>query len=117
MQSRLKSVDKMKGYVCRSSLVCREIKKAENKDELLGPEDISSTMPPSEGLKILVSTMTTGHDDDGWTIEMATWDVSIQERTWVVWVHVHIWSVVSLKTQSVACGFTFVPILFPCCGL
>ena len=36
-------------------------------------------MPPSEGLKMLVSTMMTGHDDgnhvDG-LFEMATWDVS-----------------------------------------
>ena len=36
-------------------------------------------MPPSEGLKMLVSTMMTGHDDgnhaDG-PFEMATWDVS-----------------------------------------
>ena len=36
-------------------------------------------MPPSEGLKMLVSTMMTGHDDGKRTdglIEMATWDVS-----------------------------------------
>ena len=36
-------------------------------------------MPPSEGLKMLVSTMMTGHDDgnhvDG-PFEMTTWDVS-----------------------------------------
>ena len=45
----------------------------------LGPEDVFSPMPPSEGLKMLVSTMMTGHDDgnhaDG-PFEMATWDVS-----------------------------------------
>ena len=46
--------------VCRSRLVCREIKKAENKDEQLGPEDVSAPMPPSVGLKIAGI-----HDDDG----------------------------------------------------
>ena len=43
------------------------------------PEDVFSTMSPSEGLKMLVSTMMTGHDDGNHTdgpIEMATWDVS-----------------------------------------
>ena len=43
------------------------------------PEDVFSPTPPSEGLKMLVSTMMTGHDDgnhaDG-PFEMATWDVS-----------------------------------------
>ena len=43
------------------------------------PEDVFSPMPPSEGLKMLVSTMMTGHDDgnhvDG-PFEMATRDVS-----------------------------------------
>ena len=57
----------MKGDVCRSRLVCREIKKAR-------PEDVFSPMPPSEGSKML-ATMMTGHDDgndtDG-SIEMAT---------------------------------------------
>ena len=75
----LKWVDKMKGEKCRSRLVCREIKKAKDRDEQLGPEDVFSPMPPSEGLKMLVSTMMTGHDDgnhvDG-PFEMATWDVS-----------------------------------------
>ena len=75
----LKWVDKMRGEKCRSRLVCREIKKARDRDEQLGPEDVFSPMPPSEGLKMLVSTMMTGHDDenhvDG-TFEMATWDVS-----------------------------------------
>ena len=56
-----------------------QIKKAKNQDEPLGPEDVFSPMPPSEGLKMLVSTMMTAHDDgnhaDG-PIEMATWDVS-----------------------------------------
>ena len=44
----------------------------------VGPEDVFSPMPPSEGLKMLVSTMMTGHDDgnhvDG-PFEIATWDV------------------------------------------
>ena len=69
----------MKGEKCRSRLVCREIKKAKDRDEQLGPEDVFSPMPPSEGLKMLVSTMMTGHDDgnhvDG-PFEMATWGVS-----------------------------------------
>ena len=76
---KLKWVDKMKGEKCRSRLVCREIKKARDKDEQLGPEDVFSPIPPLEGLKMLVSTMVTGHDDgnhaDG-PFEMATWDVS-----------------------------------------
>ena len=45
----------------------------------MGPEDVFSPMSPSEGSKMLVSTMMTGHDDgnhvDG-PFEMATWDVS-----------------------------------------
>ena len=40
----------------------REIKKARDRDEQLGPEEVFSPMPPSEGLKMLVSTMMTGHD-------------------------------------------------------
>ena len=51
---------KMKGEKCCSRLVCREIKKARDRDEQLGPEDVFSPMPPSEGLKMLVSTMMTG---------------------------------------------------------
>ena len=54
-------------------------KRAKDRDEQLGPEDVFSPMPPSEGLKMLVSTMMTGHDGgnhaDG-PFEMATWDVS-----------------------------------------
>ena len=75
----LKWVDKMKGEKCRSRLVCREIKKARDRDEQLGPEDVFSPMPPSEGLKMFVSTMMTGHDDENHVdgrFEMATWDVS-----------------------------------------
>ena len=75
----LKWVDKIKGEKCRSRLVCREIKKARDRDEQLGPEDVFSPMPPSEGLKMLVSTMMTGHDDENHVdgpFEMATWDVS-----------------------------------------
>ena len=59
----LKWVNKLKGEKCRSRLVCREIQKARDRDEQLGPEDVFSPMPPSEGLKMLVSTMMTGHDD------------------------------------------------------
>ena len=59
----LKWVVKMKGDVCRSRLVCREIKKAKNKDEQFGPEDVFLPMPASKGLKKVVSTMMKGHDD------------------------------------------------------
>ena len=75
----LKRVDRMKGEKCHSRFVCREIKKARDTDEQLGPEDVFSPMPPSEGLKMLVSTMMTGHDDENHVdgpFEMATWDVS-----------------------------------------
>ena len=73
---KLKWVDKMKGEKCRSRLVCREINKARDRDEQLGPEDVFSPMPPSEGL---VSTMMTGSDAENLAndpFEMATWDVS-----------------------------------------
>ena len=63
----LKWVDKMKGEKCCSKLVCREIKRAKNKDEQLGPEDVVSPMPPSVVLRMLVSTMMTGHDDGNHT--------------------------------------------------
>ena len=53
--------------------------RAKDRDEQFGPEDVFSPMPPSEGLKTLVSTMMARHDDgnhaDG-PFEMATWDVS-----------------------------------------
>ena len=70
--------------------MCREIKKARDRDEQLGPEDAFSRMPPSEGLKMLVSTMITGHDDENHVdgpFEMATWDVSThfngEARRWM----------------------------------
>ena len=87
----LKWLDKMQDEKCRSRLVCREIQRTKDRDEQLTPEDVFSPMPPSEGLKMLVSTMMTGHDDgnhvDG-PFEMATWDVSIahfygEARRWV----------------------------------
>ena len=57
----------------------RDKKRAKDRDEQLGPDDVFSPTPPSEGLKMLVSTMMTGHVDgnhvDG-PFEMATWDVS-----------------------------------------
>ena len=75
----LKWVDEMKGEKCRSRLVCREIRRDKDRDEQLGPEDVFSPVPLSEGLKMLVSAMMTGHDNgshaDG-PCEMATWDVS-----------------------------------------
>ena len=75
----LQRVDKVTSNVCRSWLICREIILANNEDEQLGPEDVFSPMKQSEGLKMLVSPVMTGHDDrnlaDG-PIEMATWDVS-----------------------------------------
>ena len=76
---KLKWVDKMKGDKCRPRLVCREIKKAKDRDEQLGPGDAFSPMPPSEGLKMLVSTTMTGHDDGNHVVgpfQMATWDES-----------------------------------------
>ena len=56
-----------------------------------GPEDVFSPMPPSEGLKMLVATMMTGHVDGNHAddpFEMATWDVSRahfygEARRWV----------------------------------
>ena len=75
----LKCVDRVKVDVCSSRSVCRENKKAKNRDEPLGLEDVFSPWPPSEGLKMLVSTIMTEHDDgnhsDG-PIEMATWVTS-----------------------------------------
>ena len=50
---KLKWVDMMKGEKCRSRLVCREMNRARARDEQLGPEDVFSPMPPSEGLKCL----------------------------------------------------------------
>ena len=52
-----------------------EFKKAKNKDEHFGPEDVFSPMSTSEGLKMYVSMMMTAHGTDG-SMEMATWDVS-----------------------------------------
>ena len=52
----LKWVDKMKGDNCRSRLVCREIKRVKDRHEQLGPEDVFSPVPPSEGLKMLLDT-------------------------------------------------------------
>ena len=73
---KLKWADTMNGEKCRSRLVCRETKRAKDRDEELGPEDAFSPTPPSEKLKMFVSTMMTGHDDrnhaDG-PFEMATW--------------------------------------------
>ena len=80
----------MKGVKCRSRLVCREIKRAKDRDDQLGPEDVFSLMPPSEGLKMFVFTMT-GHDDgnhiDG-PFGVATWDVTrahfcVEDRRWI----------------------------------
>ena len=59
--------------------ICLSRNQAKDRDEQLGPEDVFSPMPPSEGLKMLVSTMMTGHDDENHVdgpFEMATWDVS-----------------------------------------
>ena len=63
----------------REMSLCREIKKAKDRDEQLGPEDVFSPMPPLEGLKMFVSTMMTRHNDGnhvGGPFEMPTWDVS-----------------------------------------
>ena len=47
----------MEGDVCRSRLVCRELKEVKNKDEQLGPDDVFS----------LVSTAMREHDDGNHT--------------------------------------------------
>ena len=39
----LKWVDKIKGEKSRSRLVCREIKRAKDRDDQLGPEDVFFT--------------------------------------------------------------------------
>ena len=78
-QRTLKWIDKMDGDACRSMLVCREIKKAKNKDEQAGRADVSEHMTAAEGVKMLVSTMMTRHDDGNHTdetIEMAMRKVS-----------------------------------------
>ena len=88
---KLKWVDKLKGEKCRSRLVCREIKRAKDRDEQRGPEDVFSPMPPSEGLKMLVTTMMTGHEDGNHAngpFRMATWGVSrahfhVEARKWI----------------------------------
>ena len=51
----LKWVDKMIGEKCRSRLVCREIKRAKDRDEQLEAEDVFSHMPPSWLKSILVA--------------------------------------------------------------
>ena len=48
----------------------------QDRDVQLGPEYVFSPMPPSEGLKMLVSNMMTGHDDGNHADGPATWDVS-----------------------------------------
>ena len=49
------------------------------KDDQPGPEEVFSPTPPSEELKMLVSTILVehdGNDDEDAPIEMGTWDVS-----------------------------------------
>ena len=61
----------------RSRLVCREIKRAKRPDDRLEPQDVFSAMPPSEGLKMLISHMQTEQFDEEWRrLCMASWDVS-----------------------------------------
>ena len=62
----------------RSRLVVREIKRAKTAAGKLEPEDAFSSMPPTEGLKCLVSDMMTEQKDpDGDDLCMAVWDVDI----------------------------------------
>ena len=73
----LKWVDKMKGGVCRSRLVVREVKRAKGPEQQLDEEDVFSAMPPVEALKMLVSyAMTDGTDELGRPLAVACWDVS-----------------------------------------
>ena len=51
----LKWVDEMKGGVCCSRLVAREVKRAKGPGQQLDEEDVFSAMPPIEALKMLVS--------------------------------------------------------------
>ena len=53
----------LKGNGCRSRLAVREVKRAKTKDTPLGAEVVFSAMPPSEGLKMLISCALT--DSDG----------------------------------------------------
>ena len=76
----LKWVDKMKRREMPFKIgLSRDERRAKDRDEQLGPKVVFSPMPPSEGLKMLVSTMMTGHDDgnhvDG-PFEMATCEVA-----------------------------------------
>ena len=43
----------MKGEKCRSRIGLSGDQRAKDRDEQIGPEDVFSPMPPSEGLKIL----------------------------------------------------------------
>ena len=56
---KLKWVDKMKGEKCRSRLVCREIKRAKDRDEQLQPEDVFLTHAAVGGVEDPCV-----HDDD-----------------------------------------------------
>ena len=68
--------------VARSRRSERDEQKARDKDEQSGPDNAFSTIPPSEKLKMLVSTIMTRHDDENHVdgpYEMATWEC--RERT------------------------------------
>ena len=59
----------------RSRLVVREIKKRKKPEDRLDPADVFSTMPPVEGLKMMLSEWVT--TDAGTVTErLALWDVS-----------------------------------------
>ena len=59
--------------------------RAKDRDEQLGPEDVFSPMPPSEGLKMLVSTMMTGHDDGNHVTVHSRWPRGMcREHTFMV---------------------------------
>ena len=67
----------------RSRLVVREVKKAKRPEERLDPQDVFSSMPPIEALKMLLSEVMTVDDPHGSvdvekvvTDQIAVWDVS-----------------------------------------
>ena len=61
--------------MCRSRLVVREIKAAKPKSQRLSESEVFASMPPNEGLKLLMSSMCTGTDAvDGEKLVLAVFD-------------------------------------------
>ena len=77
----LKWMDKLQSSCCRSRLVVREIKLAKTKDLQVGAAEVFSAMPPSEGLKTLISCAMT--DGDGLRVPVEMGDMYGKSRWWV----------------------------------